>query len=39
MSVYLLTVSHDKHLDNFISTDILNKNMIDYVNDSSKRSN
>ena len=38
MSVYLLTVSHDKDLDNFISTHILNKNII-HVNDFYQRSN
>ena len=32
-------VSHDKHLSNFISADILGSNMIDYVSDFYQRSN
>ena len=36
---HILIVSHDRHLGNFISTDILNRNMIDYVSDFYQRSN
>ena len=35
----ILIVSHDRHLGNFISTDILNRNMIDYVSDFYQHSN
>ena len=32
-------VSHDRHLGDFISTDILDRNMIDYVSDFYERCN
>ena len=32
-------MSHDRHLRNFISTDILDRNMIDYVSDFYQHSN